>query len=195
VIVSPDFLKTLPKRQLHSGFAEVLKHALISDADYWNDLRHLTFENVGWNELIKTSITIKSRVVSEDPHENGSRKILNFGHSFGHAIETHFLAGSEPLLHGEAIAIGMLLEAHISVQKEWLDERQLDEIQTVLKQNFLFPELPALEYLLPWMKQDKKNQRDALNFSLIKEIGECAYDVEVSSLNLTEALEYYTKIR
>lgn len=195
VIVCSEFLKSLPQNQLISGYAEILKHGLIGDAAYWKEASRLDFESVDWNEIIKQSIGLKNAVVMEDPYEMGRRKVLNFGHSFGHSIETHFLETSEPLFHGEAIAIGMLLEAHISFQKSWITESDLEEIEKVLKTHFRFPELPTLDQLIASVLQDKKNQGGTMKFSLLKGIGNCEYDVEVRTSNLNDALEYYGKIR
>lgn len=195
VLISADFLKTLPSRQLKSGFAEVLKHALIADKNYWETIKQIDFPQGSWDTIIRQSIAIKADVVAADPLENGRRKILNFGHSFGHAIETHFLEIPQPLLHGEAIAVGMLLEAHISFQKKWLTESEFTEIETVIQRNFSLPELPELDSLFPLMHQDKKNQGDGLNFSLIDKIGDCRYDVKMELLVLKQALDHYKKIR
>ncbi|MCP4459143.1 MAG: 3-dehydroquinate synthase [Cytophagales bacterium] len=195
VIISPQFLQTLPREELKSGFAEVLKHALIADLDYWETVKQIDLPNANWDEIIKKSIVIKAAVVSNDPYENGKRKILNFGHSFGHAIETHFLETEQPLSHGEAVAVGMVLEAHISFEKKLLPEHKLKEIEEVIRQYFDLPDLPNLEVLLPLIRQDKKNKNNALNFSLLNGIGDCKYDVEVDLHSLTSALHYYKKIR
>ena len=195
VIVCSDFLKSLPTSQLISGYAEILKHGLISDTTYWKEVSRLDFDLVNWSEIIERSIGLKNAVVMKDPYEMGRRKILNFGHSFGHAIETHFLETNHPLFHGEAIAIGMLLEAHISFQKKWLTESDLGEIEKVLSIHFRFPELPTLVQLIESMLQDKKNQGVTMKFSLLKGIGNCEYDVQVKATNLKDALEYYRKIR
>lgn len=194
VIVSPDFLKTLPSRQLKSGFAEVLKHALIADKKYWEMVKQVDLEHANWHKIIAHSIAIKTSVVDDDPYENGKRKILNFGHSFGHAIETSFLKNAQPLLHGEAIAIGMILEAHLSFQENWLEEKELREIVEVIWIYFELPKLPNLKALIPFMQQDKKNKNNTLNFSLINGIGNCKYDVTVALPHLKNALEYYKKI-
>ena len=195
VIICSDFLTSLPKEQLISGYAEILKHGLIADSVYWKEVSKLNFGIADWDKIIKQSVGMKNAIVMEDPFEAGKRKVLNFGHSFGHAIETHFLETDQPLFHGEAIAIGMLLEAHVSLQKNGILESDLEEIENVLRNHFLFPELPALNRLSGSMLQDKKNRGATLKFSLLKGIGNCEYDVEVNTNNLNEALEYYRKIR
>lgn len=116
VFVDPAFLRTLPPRELRSGFAEVIKHALIGDPALWDTLQaipasQLTADRADWFDLLRASIAVKVRIVSEDPLEKGLRALLNFGHTIGHAIESYFLQTDQPLTHGEAVAIGMVCEA------------------------------------------------------------------------------------
>ncbi|MCL4152909.1 UNVERIFIED_CONTAM: hypothetical protein GTU68_035655, partial [Idotea baltica] len=115
VLVIPDFLDTLEERQLESGFAEMLKHGLIKDRQYWDDLKMVSTLSEMKDHILK-SVEIKNEVVLIDPTEQGLRKILNYGHTLGHAIESYFLASQEKstLLHGEAIAIGMITEGYLS---------------------------------------------------------------------------------
>ncbi|MGZ4158944.1 MAG: 3-dehydroquinate synthase, partial [Bacteroidia bacterium] len=111
VFINLNFLNTLDKRQILSGFAEIIKHALIADVNYWAKVRTADFANFdSFDELVKTSVYIKNTIVLEDPKEKGIRKVLNFGHTVGHAVETFFLEqdSKKHLLHGEAIAIGMI---------------------------------------------------------------------------------------
>ncbi|MBK7957891.1 MAG: 3-dehydroquinate synthase [Bacteroidetes bacterium] len=119
-IIHPVFLQTLPFRELRSGWAEIIKHGLIADRDYFARIEPITeltkITEAAWTEIIRTSIQIKSSIVDQDPEEKGIRKILNFGHTIGHAIESASLKTDQPLLHGEAIAIGMLLEIELSVE-------------------------------------------------------------------------------
>ncbi|MCC6690576.1 MAG: 3-dehydroquinate synthase, partial [Bacteroidia bacterium] len=119
VIVNPYFLKTLSKKEYLSGFAEIIKHALIADLAYWEKiLKTELSDEVGIAELVKQSIAIKRKVVESDPHEKGLRKILNFGHTIGHALESYFLEKNESIvLHGEAVAAGMICEAYLSFRK------------------------------------------------------------------------------
>ena len=111
------FLKSLPFNELRSGFAEVIKHTLISDRKMWDEVRAKTIAHQDWNLLVRHSAEFKSRVVAEDPKEKGLRKILNAGHTIGHALESHLLAHNNRVLHGEAIAAGLVMEAYISWQK------------------------------------------------------------------------------
>ena len=128
VFMIADFLKTLPARQILSGLAEMLKHGLIADAGYWNELKtsDLTIPTA---ELVHRSVAIKNVIVLEDPNENGIRKALNFGHTIGHAVETYSLLNDKDhLSHGEAIAIGMICEAWLSNKKLGLTDEELAEI-------------------------------------------------------------------
>src|SRR6202000_2045223 len=132
VFIEHSFLLTLPPRQILSGLAEMLKHGLIFDSGYWNELKISNLQNPS-AELVYHSVEIKNKVVIEDPHEKGIRKSLNFGHTVGHAIETYSLMNDEnPLTHGEAIAAGMICEAKLSVMKTGLSEEELGEITEVI---------------------------------------------------------------
>ena len=118
VYINKEFLKTLPKRQYINGFAEIFKHALIQDAVHWQTLKNIDIYNENIDEVLYQSLLVKKQVVEADPFEKGLRKILNFGHTIGHAIEAYSLENeANPLLHGEAIAIGMICEAYLSYKK------------------------------------------------------------------------------
>ena len=136
VFIDPQFLSTLEPRQLKSGFAEVLKHALIKGANYWDEVKNIDLQEFeDWTKIIHHSVEIKNQVVLKDPKEKGERKILNFGHTIGHAIETYHLENFKDFyLHGEAIAIGMVVEAILSVEKTNLKEEQLNELKIFIKQ-------------------------------------------------------------
>jgi 3-dehydroquinate synthase len=116
-LISPAFLKTLPERELRSGFAEVIKHCLIADRPMWDDLRKKDLHQQDWETLLAHSVDFKRGVVATDPKEKGLRKILNFGHTAGHAVESYFLESGNRIFHGEAIAVGMIAEAHIAAAK------------------------------------------------------------------------------
>ena len=136
VLIFPKLLQTLDKRQLTSGFAEMLKHGLIKDQTYWENLKNLTeYANA---DYIKKSIAIKNEVVMEDPTEKGIRKILNYGHTLGHAIESYFLKNPDKstLLHGEAIAVGMILEGYLSHELKGLSMLSLEDIKTTFLNYF-----------------------------------------------------------
>jgi 3-dehydroquinate synthase len=159
---------------MKSGLAEMLKHGLIYDKKYWNqfkDLKELNFDDL--DQLIYRSIEIKNEIVCQDPTENGIRKALNFGHTLGHAIESHFLETEKPLLHGEAIAIGMILESYISKEKKLITEEEYIEIKSTLlaifeKQFFTQNDIDSIVNLLI---HDKKNEYGKVQFALIENIG------------------------
>ncbi|WP_436515404.1 3-dehydroquinate synthase [Ekhidna sp. To15] len=181
VIVSTDFLETLPERELKSGFAEIIKHSLIGDKEQWDFLSNQSFEDLNWNEIIPRSIGIKNEIVTQDPKEQGLRKILNYGHTIGHAIETWFLATTSPLLHGEAVAMGMLLENQLAVEVGKLDKRSADEVKKYLERIYSFPsKLPTLESVETYLLQDKKNDEEGIRFSLLDKLGSCTYDVLIA---------------
>jgi 3-dehydroquinate synthase len=197
VILSNEFLKTLESRQLRSGFAEVIKHGLIWDKKYFETIRNYTFPtNVEWPYLLRRSVEIKGEVVSQDPLEQGLRKILNFGHTLGHAVETYHLENHIDILHGEAIAIGMIMEMHLSMQKGWIDETDLNEISHWLIEIFgHLGSVPDTEPLIRLMSHDKKNEADRINFSLLKNPGECTFDIQVEQSMIEKATNYYKTLK
>lgn len=174
LLIDTSFLESLPQTQMRSGLAEMLKHGLIYDKNYWNqflDLENLNFDDL--DALIYRSVEIKNEIVMQDPTENGIRKALNFGHTLGHAIESHFLESATPLLHGEAIAIGMILESYISKEQNKLSHIEYDEIKKVLlaifgKQTFTLEDINSIQNLLI---HDKKNEYGKVQFTLIDSIG------------------------
>ncbi|MGI9551110.1 MAG: 3-dehydroquinate synthase [Aurantibacter sp.] len=194
VLVVPEFLKTLDERQLQSGFAEMLKHGLIQSAPYWQKLKKVSsFEDL--DGPIYDSVNIKNEVVLQDPTEQGIRKILNFGHTLGHAIESHFLenGNKETLLHGEAITVGMVLEAYLSKKLTGLPQKELEDISTTFlsrykKVEFSDSDIRAIVQLL---KFDKKNSHGDINFVLLQGIGETVIDVKIRTDLFDEAFAYY----
>lgn len=196
VLIISDFLNTLPKRELHSGFAEMLKHGLIRDRAYWNELKQKK-DYKGMDHLIYESVMIKNAVVTQDPTEQNLRKILNYGHTLGHAIESYFLTNSKhgPLLHGEAIAIGMILEAWLSHKLKGLSTADLLDIKTTFLSRYdkVSFEAQDIGKILSLLKYDKKNTHGNINFVLLKEIGEPEIDVKIDDELLHEAFAYYSE--
>lgn len=191
IYLNAEFLETLPNVQLRSGFAEMLKHGLIADENHWVSARKAYPEIT--EELIATSAEIKQSIVDEDPKEKGVRKLLNFGHTVGHALESFMLQKQLPILHGEAIAAGMLIEAELSKTYCQLSEKAFEEIQTQIDK--VFPRLPLLkeniEGILEWLKFDKKNKNGELRFSLLEKIGQGAYDISIPVSDIENALLTY----
>ncbi|MBT6650611.1 MAG: 3-dehydroquinate synthase, partial [Flavobacteriales bacterium] len=172
VLIFPEFLETLPENQLKSGYAEVVKHALISDNNLWEKIISVPFNEMNWGEIIETSINIKNKIVLSDPYEKGERKKLNFGHTFGHAVESYYLEKGTPILHGEAVLMGILLEVEISL----VSQEQNNEIKNYILSNFSLPFTPKKSDLLPFLMNDKKNKVGKINFSLLTNIGSCRVD-------------------
>jgi 3-dehydroquinate synthase len=191
-LISPAFLKTLPERELRSGFAEVIKHCLISDKAMWDSVRSKPFKSQDWSALIQHSVNFKREVVKNDPKEKGLRKVLNFGHTVGHAVESYFLNSVNRIFHGEAIAIGMIAEAFIAWKKNLLTEAELNQITEYLRQTYSGVVLPAdRRGILELMSQDKKNRGNKILMALTEGIGHAKWDVEVSLDEIGASLDYY----
>ena len=197
VFIDPIFLNTLSNKELRSGFAEVIKHGLITDKDYFNQVGKKGCEQDNWHAVIAHSVEIKNGVVKADPKEAGLRKILNFGHTIGHAIESFYLDSDNHLLHGEAIAIGMICEAHVSKKLLGLDVDQLKEISSTILA--IYPDLTIekkdFTSIIKLMYQDKKNVNNFLNHSLLYEIGKASYDIAVDEKDVMDALFYYLQLK
>lgn len=193
VLIYSDFFETLPKRELYSGYAEVIKHGLIYDRDYWNDIKTIEPEIADWSKLVARSIEIKKSVVTEDPYEAGLRKILNYGHTLGHAVESFFLETDMRLLHGEAIAVGMIAEAHLSKKFTGLSESEMDEFVDYLIKIYTPQKIDQKHFneIISLTLQDKKNMAGSVRFSLLKSIGKCAVDIPVGAPDMLDALFYF----
>ena len=199
VYIDPDFLDTLPRRELLSGYAEVIKHALIQDAVWWKDLKKIShdgFSGQSWGSLIHKAVGIKVSVVIKDPFETSWRKILNFGHTIGHAIESCFLTSPSPLLHGEAIAAGMVIEAKLSTICCGLEETVATEIARYLLRIYSLPSIKEDLFpdLMRIMQQDKKNERRRLLFSLLERAGSAIPDRIVSEEEIIVSLKWYNDL-
>lgn len=196
VLIASAFLETLPERELRSGFAEIIKHGLIRDQAYFESLNIENWAKSDWKKLIQYSVEIKKSVVSEDPKEIGLRKILNFGHTIGHAIETFYLDGPNHLLHGEAIAVGMICEGFLSYQKLNLPIEQLLKIQKTFLGIYGKISIAEkdLESIVDYCLQDKKNEANILLFSLLNHIGDCSYNIPVNRAEIIESIKFYQKL-
>jgi 3-dehydroquinate synthase len=193
VVIAPTLLRTLPERELLSGYAEVLKHGLIADAAYWHAHKGISPLQADLQGMVQRSMAIKHAVVLQDPREAGLRKTLNFGHTLGHAIESAWLHTPTPLLHGEAVALGMQLAADLSVRCTGLSAAERDDIVQHLRAlGYPGPErLPPADSLWPYLRLDKKNQGGSLRFSLLRSIGHCVWDVAVPADLVQELLSDY----
>ena len=194
IIVDTKFLSSLPERELRSGYAEVIKHCLIKDTKKFKEITKINWKDNNWEEIVRHSILIKSEVVENDLTEEGLRKILNFGHTIGHAIETTYLEKKNKFFHGEAIAIGMICESYISFHKKMLSENELNTISGYILSVFKSNKIEYHEDILKNAKHDKKNFNKKIMISLLEEIGKCNFDFEVSEDEIKKSIEYYNKL-
>lgn len=194
VFIDPQFLKTLDTRQLKSGYAEMVKHWLIADAQAFETYRREGLFAADWTPIIQHSVAIKLDIVAQDPLESGLRKVLNFGHTVGHALESYLLTQpSREILHGEAVAVGMICESWLSVQRGLLTPEELDKIETFLftifeKVHFVTLETDAIA---EYARQDKKNAGATINCTLLNGIGRAVYDQPITLSELADSLRYY----
>ncbi|NVJ89533.1 MAG: 3-dehydroquinate synthase [Flavobacteriaceae bacterium] len=193
VVVDEDYLETLAEREIKSGTAEIIKYGLTYDKSLFDEISTNNYKNI--NTLIYRSIEIKNEVVLMDPKENYLRKVLNFGHTLGHAIESYFLESTKvkSLTHGEAIAIGMVCESYLStkifdlsIEKLKLIKKTILEIYTKvdISKNY-YPEILSL------LKHDKKNVNGQINFVLLNDFEDYKIDCKVSEDLILESLDFY----
>ena len=216
-LIDPIFLRTLPARELLNGFAEMLKHALIASQEEWVKLLQLAEEEPSqeqfvavlseW-ELLRNSIAIKEQVVAEDPLEAGKRKILNFGHTIGHAIESAALENVELRIknfelspsHGYCVLWGMVAEVYLSVVHAGCPREVLQQLTQVMLQYYGRPECNCKqrEQLIEWMIHDKKNTQSScsiqINFTLINDVGKPIINQFLPLSAIHEAIEYLFSI-
>ena len=199
VWINTEFLQTLSPRELSSGYAEVIKHALIKSPELWDiikDKANLDYTKEEWTHLVDLSVRIKKEVVTEDPFEKGLRKILNYGHTVGHAVESSLLNTDHYLLHGEAIAIGMICENFISYKSGLLSPEEMKVVNQYLLNHYpLRPRLSIIkDQAMLMMNMDKKNASGKKSFSLIESIGTCNFDQFPDNFLIEEALAYFDNI-
>jgi 3-dehydroquinate synthase len=199
VLIHTDFLSTLPAEEYRSGLAEMIKHGIIYSETYFSYFEKLKeFDASSLSQLIYDSVQIKRNIVEADPYEKSERKTLNFGHTLGHAIESYFIANVEKkrLLHGEAIAIGMILESYLSTKICELSEEELSRISDVISNTFeaVSFSIKDIEEIITLLKYDKKNKGSQINFVLLNAIGSCSIDKQVENELIFEAFDYYSKL-
>ena len=222
VIINTCFLDTLDAENLCSGYAEMLKHALISDERMWAE--HVNFDLSQPNlaelqRMVAESIAVKERIVAEDPHEHGIRKALNFGHTIGHALEEFALQqaggavvsarllplarartapnnqltpGNRPLLHGYAVAFGLIGELYMSARKAGFPTERLHQTARFIHENYTQTEFTCNDYptLLNLMRHDKKNTSGVINFTLLHDIGDIRINQTATDEEIREALDF-----
>lgn len=196
-IIDHDFLHTLPEKQFLSGFAEMLKHALISSPLELASIRAFDPAQPDYEllqELIARSVDIKNYIVDSDPEETGMRQTLNFGHTVGHAIEEYSLRhDEEPMLHGYAVIYGMVAELYLSVLKLGFPERDLQTVVSIMKEYYGKPVCPCKDYdeLVALMQHDKKNpSADCITFTLLRTVGNYQLGCTASEEEIREALDF-----
>lgn len=192
VLIDNRFLTTLPQRQILSGFAEMLKHALLADEEHLAEIMCADLSDIGGEEflqLIKKSVDIKNLIVQSDPREKGLRKALNFGHTVAHAIESIAIKKNLEIYHGDAVAYGMIAELHLSVSKLGFDPKHYEAIRRFIHGKY--PPYTAVakpEELYELMLHDKKNERDGVNFTLLHRPGEFEIDQYCDRNEILESL-------
>ena len=196
VVIDTDFLETLPQNQMRSGLAEMLKHGLIASQEYWEkfqDLGNIDFAD--FDSLIFESVEIKNSIVLQDPTEEGIRKALNFGHTLGHAIESHFMTKETALLHGEAVAIGMILESFLSFKLNYISRSEFGVIKNQLLSIFGKVEISDSDIteILSLLKHDKKNEFGKVKFALLEGIGKIKLDQQVDNDMIIASFDDYKK--
>lgn len=199
VFVNPEFLKTLPKGDLQSGYGELLKYSLIEHGELWQDFQKINFESTEHIEdLILKSLEIKTRIVKEDPKEKSVRKILNFGHTYGHAFESLSLMEhpNDALLHGEAVALGIICELWHSVRQLGFPQKDYDAIKSFIIENFRGLQISddKIELLIDLMKKDKKNSDNQIAVVLLEEIGKARYNMFLDEKDIRDCLIEFMKI-
>ncbi|HEY5152974.1 MAG TPA: 3-dehydroquinate synthase [Candidatus Saccharimonadales bacterium] len=197
VVIDTDTLATLPPRELSSGFGEIIKHGLISDRSYFEQVTSKPPQEFSPDEIagiIARSCEIKTAIVEHDETEGDARKLVNFGHTVGHAVEALSLSTDEPLLHGEAVGVGMVAEAVISNRLGKLPAADLQLIERAVAAAGLPTTVAGMsvETILQKMRSDKKNERGNINFTLLDGIGRAVYNQTVEQPVIIEALRAIT---
>ena len=195
VIVDTTFLRTLDNENICSGYAEMLKHALLHNAEMWadhlqQDLQHPDYEALA--RLVQQSIDVKERIVGEDPHEKGLRKALNLGHTFGHAFESLALSQGRPVLHGYAVAWGIVCELYLSSVLLGFPSAHFHPTVRFVRETYGQFSFTCKDYgrLLDYIRHDKKNVGGQVNFTLLKDIGQIRLDCHASREQICEALDF-----
>jgi 3-dehydroquinate synthase len=194
-LIDVETLQTLPEREFVSGFGELIKHGLIRDKQFLDLVtgkKPRDFSPDELAEIITWSCRIKAAVVMEDERETGPRKALNFGHTVGHAVEALSLEGSSPLLHGEAVSIGMVVEAELAHAEGLLTSAEHDKVARLLAGAGLPTHIPAdqdIPELLSKMRSDKKNVGGSIRFTLLERLGSAVWGKPVDEIIITSALE------
>lgn len=196
VLIETEFLRTLDAHNFFSGYAEMLKHGLISTPAHLNELLAFDTEDINFGQLktlVGQSVQIKEDIVRQDPQEHGIRKALNLGHTVGHAFESLALAENRPVLHGYAVAWGLVCELYLSYLKTGFPADRLRQVIHFVKENygsFAF-DCKQYETLYQLMKHDKKNKGGIINFTLLNEVGDISLNQTADQKSLYEMFDFY----
>jgi 3-dehydroquinate synthase len=193
LLLYPGFLDTLPEKEILSGFAEMIKHALIADESLWEAIMDLEeIDATHLKSFIRRNIQIKNQIVFDDPFEEDKRKLLNYGHTFAHAFEAWAIANKKDFSHGYCVAQGMKLANFIAMKMEILDTEIGQEINEFLEEIFPILHLPTLDELMGYLSQDKKREGAILNYTVLESIGKAKFNYAIS---LTDWQSYYQEWR
>ena len=195
VILSSEFLHSLDHRNILSGYAEMLKHGLISDVGNWTELLHFDLDNLDYDllgSMVAKSVAIKERIVEQDPTEKGLRKALNLGHTAGHALESLALEQGRTVLHGYAVAWGLVCELYLSVAMCNFSKDKLRQTVQFIRENYGEPGIDCKQYerLYELMTHDKKNEGDSINFTLLADIGDVCINQQATKEIIFEMLDF-----
>ena len=196
VIINTQFLDTLDHDNICSGYAEMLKHGLISDERTWAELVTFDLENPDLSKLqrmVAESIKVKERIVEADPHEHGIRKALNLGHTMGHAFESFAMRRGTPILHGYAVAYGLISELYMSARKTAFPTDRMHQTVRFIRENYGTLNITCDDYptLIELMHHDKKNTSGIINFTLLGNVGDIRINQTANEEEIKEALDFF----
>ena len=196
VLIDTEFLKSLDTRNLLSGYAEMLKHGIISTTDHWAELLNFNMTDIDYKALqalVAKSVQIKEGIVAEDPFEKGIRKALNLGHTAGHAFESLALETNRPVLHGYAVAWGIVCELYFSHLRTGFPKDKLRQTVQFIKDHYGVFTFDCKQYdrLYQFMTHDKKNNAGIINFTLMGEIGDIRINQSANQEEIFEMLDFY----
>ena len=197
VFIDCEFLRTLDRDNLLSGYAEMIKHALISSMDIYASVLlfdlDAKIDYAFLNRMVAQSVAVKERIVEEDPKEHGIRKALNFGHTIGHAYESLSFKKDRPLLHGHAVAAGIVSELYLSHKVCGFPMEKLSQVVYYLKEYYPAFVFDCKDYdtLYELMTHDKKNEAGIINFTLLSQVGDVQINQQVSKEKILESLDFY----
>lgn len=196
IFISPTFFNSLDSKNILSGYAEMIKHALLDSEDHFNTLQNFEFNKATYHqiqEIISRSVEFKNNIVVQDPLEKNIRKSLNFGHTIGHAFESFAQRRNLQLLHGEAVALGLIPELYLSHMKLGLNIEQLKKIQQFILSKYqkFFIKTTDIDELVELMMHDKKNENNKIIFTLLKDMGAFEVNLSCKKEEIKEALVHY----